>query len=143
MEEAKVEKEKKRRAIPASEIVWICIEGAMALTGLVLIILGIVCEYLPVLYEDNPLLQCERGIMSATNSNIGFRWLGFFFLLGAAIISLITLNHYSKRTDRDAERDLRRRQRMQVLSESAPAAPLDESKVTEATSTEPEPKKEE
>jgi hypothetical protein len=126
------EKAQKKTKLAKSEIFWIVLEGTAAFVGLFLIILGIVGDHLPVKYEYNWILQSENGWMKTSGSQITFRWFGFFFLLGAAVLSLFTLNHYAKKTDLDEERSLRRAQRLQVLSES----PAPETKVVEATSTE-------
>lgn len=115
MEETKV---KKQRKISGWEIFWICFEGLAAFVGLFLIILGIVGDYLPVLYKYNWILQSENGWMKFSGSQITFRWFGFFFLIGAAILSVITLNYFAKAGDRNEERELRRAQRLQVLSSS-------------------------
>lgn len=128
---------KKTRKIGRWEIFWIALEGTAAFVGLFLMILGIVGDYLPVLYSDNWILQSERGWMSFSNSQITFRWLGFFFLIGAAVLAVITLNYFAKASDRNEERALRRAQRLQVLSESAPSenkAPAKEP-ATEVAST--------
>jgi hypothetical protein len=120
MEETKV---KKQRKIGRWEIFWISFEGLAAFVGLFLMILGIVGDYLPVRYKYNWILQSETGWMKFSGSQITFRWFGFFFLIGAAILAVITLNYFAKAGDRNEERALRRAQRLQVLSSSQEETP--------------------
>lgn len=116
---------KKNRKISKSEIFWISFEGFAGFVGLFLLILGIVGDYLPVLYSENWIRQSEDGWMSFSHSQITYRWFGVFFLLGALVLALITLNHYAKKGDINEERELRRAQRMQVLNASTETVPVE------------------
>lgn len=116
---------KKTKTLSKSEIFWISFESLLGFVGIFLLVLGIVGDYLPVVYSDNWIRQSEEGWMKWSNSQITFRWFGVFFLLGALLFALITLNHYAKKSDINDERELRRAQRMQVLNASEASAPIE------------------
>lgn len=113
----KENKQKNKIKLTNVEIFWITLESIAFITGLVLLILGIVADYLPCKASDNLLLQSELALMARHSNNIGFRWFGFFFIIGSVIVSLITLNYYEKKHDKDADRELRRRQRLQIIND--------------------------
>jgi uncharacterized membrane protein YbaN (DUF454 family) len=135
MEEVKPEKTAK---ISKGEIVWTCISGAIGLAGFVMVILGIVGDYLPIKASENWILLGEAGFQSKMQMN--YRWFGVILILGAVLIAVLFLNHYAKKSDIDEERALRRQQRLQVISQSAEATPAP--KATEVTSTPVSEKKE-
>lgn len=110
---------KKNVAVSKWEIFWIALSGVIALGGLVMIVLGIVGDYLPVLADKNWILQGESSFKNAMH--MSYRWFGSILLLGAALISLIYLNYFAKKSDVDEERALRRQQRLSVISASEDA----------------------
>jgi hypothetical protein len=118
MEEVKAETKNK---ITVGEIVWICISGAIAVAGLTLVIFGIVGDYLPLKSSENWILLGEASFQNVMKMN--YRWFGVILILFAAFVSVIFLNYYAKKSDIDEERALRRQQRLQVISQSAEAAP--------------------
>ncbi len=109
---------KTKRKISVGETIWIVVESIFGVGGLVLLVLGIVSDYLPSVYSENYLAMAERAWMDFSHTSLSFRWLGIIAILIGAIIALITLNHYAKKTDADEERELRRAQRLQILSNS-------------------------
>ena len=113
--------EKSKRKISKGEIAWIVVEGLFGLAGITFIVLGFVADYLPLLYSENVLLQSEQKLMKATGGFLTYRWLGFLLLLVGVIIALITLNYFAKRSDLSEEREVRRQQRLKIISESAAA----------------------
>jgi hypothetical protein len=110
----------KKAKIRPWEIFWIIFEGLIALTGLFFVVSGIVGDYLPVKASENWILSAETSWMSLTKTSLNWRWLGALCLLLAALLAVITLNFFAKKSDVDEERAIRRAQRLQVLSQSAP-----------------------
>ena len=131
MEEEKTRKQK----LTTGEILWTAICSLIAFGGLFMVILGIVGDYLPVKASENWILLGEASFQSTMKMN--YRWFGVLILLADAIISVIYLNYYAKKGDIDEERALRRQQRLQVISQSAPAtpAPAAQPAATEVAST--------
>lgn len=113
----KVENKAKRK-ISIGERIWIVIESLFAVSGIVLLVLGIVSDYLPAKYSENYIAVQERAWMNFSHTSLSFRWLGIIAILIASILAVITLNHYAKKTDADEEREIRRAQRLQVLNGS-------------------------
>ncbi len=124
-----------KRKVSNSEIVWIVICSLIALGGLAMIVLGFVADYLPALNSEN--YTGQAAFQSAMH--MSYRWFGVILLIGAAFISVISLNYYAKKTDVDEERATRRAQRLQVISEStevSKSAPI-EAKEVQSTSKNP------
>jgi hypothetical protein len=121
-EEAETKNSKK---LSKGEIFWTVLTSCLALAGLVMIVLGIVCDYLPGLASKNSILTAETAFVSTMK--MSYRWFGVILISGAALIAVIYLNYYAKKSDIDEERALRRQQRLQVISQSADApAPVKE-----------------
>lgn len=137
MEEAE-EKSTNANKVSGAEIAWIAISGSIALAGLVMVILGIVGDYLPGKTSENWILLGEASFKNVMKMN--YRWFGVILILGAALISVIYLNIFAKKSDIDEERALRRQQRLQVISQSAPSTPLPTAPSQEVAST-PVPEK--
>lgn len=114
-----VENKKKARKISVGERIWIVIESIFGVGGLILLVLGIVSDYLPIKYSENPLAKIEQDWLNFSHTQLTFRWLGIIAILIGALLAVITLNHYAKKTDADEERELRRAQRLQVLNGEA------------------------
>jgi uncharacterized membrane protein YbaN (DUF454 family) len=133
MEEAAEQKNSAK--VSGAEIAWIAISGTIALAGLVMVILGIVGDYLPGKTSENWILLGEASFKKVMMMN--YRWFGVILIIGAAFISVIYLNIFAKKSDIDEERALRRQQRLQVISQSAPAtpAPAAQPAATEVAST--------
>jgi hypothetical protein len=109
----------KKSKISKGEITWIVISSVIAAAGLFMSILGIVGDHLPVKNSENWILLGESSFESVMKMN--YRWFGVILIIGAAFISVLFLNHYAKKGDIDEERNLRRQQRLQVISASADA----------------------
>jgi uncharacterized membrane protein YbaN (DUF454 family) len=131
MEEEKTRKQK----LTTGEILWTAICSLIAFGGLFMVILGIVGDYLPVKASQNWILLGEASFQATMKMN--YRWFGVIILLADALIAVIYLNYYAKKSDIDEERALRRQQRLQVISQSAdasapaaPTAPATEVKAT-------------
>jgi uncharacterized membrane protein YbaN (DUF454 family) len=131
-----MEEEKKTKTkMSPWEIFWIALTGVIAVGGLFMIVLGIVGDYLPVLADKNWILEGESGFKSKMHMN--YRWFGSILLIGSALISLIYLNYFAKKSDIDEERALRRQQRLSVISASEEATKAQEAaKEAEAKATE-------
>ena len=59
---------KTKRKISIGERIWIVIEFLFALSGLVLLVLGIVGDYLPVKYSENYIAIQERAWMNFSHT---------------------------------------------------------------------------
>lgn len=119
-----------------SEIFWIVLSSVLGATGLFFIILGIVGDHLPKKLSENWILTSQTAFESAIH--LTYRWFGIIFLLAGTLIIVLALNHYARKTDADDERALRRAQRLQVISSSAPVAepaPEKKSDAVEVNST--------
>jgi hypothetical protein len=122
------EETKEVKKLSKGEIAWISIEGVVAALGLFFLVIGILVDYVPpkrnALGEySNWMLNWQNGFQTWSKTTLSLRWLGIIILLIAVFVTLITLNHYAKKSDVNDERALRRAQRLQVLSQSAPEEP--------------------
>lgn len=112
---------KKTRKLSRGEIFWIVVTSLIGFAGVFLAVLGIVGDYLPVLLSENWIQLSENAMSSVIG--LDYRYLGVILVIVAALIAVIFLNHYAKKSDAEAERALRRAQRMQIVSESDSATP--------------------
>lgn len=85
----------------AKEIVWYVIAGMIALFGMVTLITGIIGEYLDSVYS----------FITSIGLGMSFQLFGSLMLILAALITLITLVVFAKRTDIAREREIKRAQR--------------------------------
>ncbi len=103
---AKEQKAKKTRSLSIFEWIWYPLCGAVALWGLVYIILDLIGQYLPMMSEDNPLKTFSSTIKSVFGLS-PYYWGIIIFAIG--IISIvIVLCIYSKKYDRNYEKEQRR-----------------------------------
>ena len=130
-----VEEKKNYHKVSKLEIFWIVIEGGFGLAGFVMLILGLISDYLPVVYSENSIAQAEQGWMNFVHCSMSFRALGVILILIGAVIAVISLNHYAKKSDADEERAIRRAQRLQVLNATDSGAGVTESKEVVAEPT--------
>ena len=100
------------KKISKKELVWYIIAGVFALAGLILIIFGIVGHALNVPLDKNWIKQGEKALQNAIHIPLDFRMWGLIFFGVGAIIAVITLSAFSKAIDRDAEKTIRRKQRL-------------------------------
>ena len=113
--------------ISAWEKAWIVIASLFAVAGLTFIVFGIVGSHWGVTYSDNWILKSEVQFMS--KMVLSYRWFGAILLIAGAIISVISLNFFERKSDADQERAERRAQRMKIMAEST--KPEDQSTSTE------------
>ncbi len=93
----------------------ICVfDAALALTGLILIILGIISDYLPKKNSEN--WTGNANFEAATG--LDYRWFGFILIACAIAIMFVAFNIIAHRDASDKERELRRQERMKVLAAS-------------------------
>ena len=130
-----------KQTMTLGEILWTVVCGLVGSAGLVMVLLGIVGDYLPVKASENWILLGEASFQSTMKMN--YRWFGALLLVASALIGVLYLNYYAKKSDIDEERALRRQQRLQVISQSADVASLKNSngQVQEVPSTPVPPKK--
>ena len=93
----------------------VCVfDGALALTGIIMIILGIISDYLPKKNSEN--WTGNADFTKATGMD--YRWFGFILIAGAVAIMLIAFNVMAHRDASDKEREIRRQERMKILAAS-------------------------
>ncbi len=103
---AKEKKAKKQRSLSIFEMIWYPLCGAVALWGLVYIILDLIGQYLPMMSADNPLKTFSNTIQS-TFGLTPYYWGIIIFAIGIIAI-VIVLVIYSKKYDRNYEKEQRR-----------------------------------
>ena len=105
---------KKKSKISKAEIFWVAIDSIIGLAGLVFVVLGFISAYLPKKSSDN-----WTGETAFTDvMHMSYRLFGAVLLLGAAIIAVIFLNFFAKKSDVDSERAERRAQRLKIIADS-------------------------
>lgn len=90
-------------------------DGALALGGIIMIVLGIISDYLPEKNSDN--WTGNAAFEAATGMD--YRWFGFILIACAVALMLVFFNVMAHRDEADKERELRRQERMKVLAASA------------------------
>ena len=111
-----------KKIIKKKEIFWYAVAGVIGLTGLVFVIFGIVGDHLPVLSSENWIRNSENGWLIPW-IHIGYRYTGIILCLIAAFVAVLSLTLFAREGDRDAERNLRRAQRLAIEQEEvAPEA---------------------
>lgn len=113
-----------KKKLSKKEIVWYSISGFIALAGLFFLILGIVGDHLPVVYSDNWILYSEPMWLSNW-SGLSYRTFGLILFLIGSLLAVICLAVFAREGDRDAERALRRAQRLGV-------APVEQAKTEDS-----------
>lgn len=99
-------------------IVWrsiVCtLDGALALGGIIMIILGIISDYLPKKNSDN--WTGNAAFQAATGMD--YRWFGFILIACSVALMFLAFNVMAHHDASDKERELRRQERMKVLAAS-------------------------
>ncbi|MCQ2799851.1 MAG: hypothetical protein MJ228_03725 [Bacilli bacterium] len=113
MTPTKIEEVSKKK-LTKGEIVFIILDGILALGGLTMIVLGFLADYFPGKPSDN--WTGQSGFMSVMH--LSYRWFGVILIVAAAIIAAFALHLFAKKNDTDNERALRRAQRLKIISES-------------------------
>lgn len=109
---------KNPKALSGWEIFWIVFESLFGVSGITMIILGFIADYLPVAYSDNYLLQAQQKVLQGSSGLLTFRWIGFILVLAGTLMAVITLHVFAKKRDVTEEREARRQQRMKIISDS-------------------------
>lgn len=131
---------KKKSKISKGEITCIVLDSIVGLAGLVFIVLGFISAYLPKKSSEN--WTGEAAFADAMH--MGYRVFGTILLIGAALLAVIFLNYFAKKSDVDNERAKRRAQRLKIIADSNEASAPKETNAVEATVTEaPTPSKSE
>lgn len=103
-------------------IVWrsiVCtLDGALALGGIIMIILGIISDYLPKKNSDN--WTGNAAFQAATGMD--YRWFGFILIACSVALMFLAFNVMAHRDASDKEREQRRQERMKVLAASQEAS---------------------
>ena len=112
----------KKLNISLFEFITYIVSGALALWGLVYVILGLFGMYLDVGAADNAIAIADASFASAFG--LGFFGWGLIILSIGILIGFISLCVNAKKTDKEAEKAARRAARLgeeKVVSEVNPA----------------------
>lgn len=117
-------------------IVWrsiVCtLDGALALGGIIMIILGIISDYLPKKNGDN--WTGNAAFQAATGMD--YRWFGFILIACSVALMFLAFNVMAHHDASDKERELRRQERMKVLAASQETSQKNEQEAVVVTVTE-------
>lgn len=117
-------------------IVWrsiVCtLDGALALGGIIMIILGIISDYLPKKNSDN--WTGNAAFQAATGMD--YRWFGFILIACSVALMFLAFNVMAHHDASDKERELRRQERMKVLAASQETSQKNEQEAIVVTVTE-------
>lgn len=117
-------------------VVWrsiVCtLDGALALGGIIMIILGIISDYLPKKNSDN--WTGNAAFQAATGMD--YRWFGFILIACSVALMFLAFNVMAHHDASDKERELRRQERMKVLAASQETSQKNEQEAVVITVTE-------
>ena len=117
-------------------IIWrsiVCtLDGALALGGIIMIILGIISDYLPKKNSDN--WTGNAAFQAATGMD--YRWFGFILIACSVALMFLAFNVMAHHDASDKERELRRQERMKVLADSQDTSQKNEQEAVVVTVTE-------
>ena len=117
-------------------IIWrsiVCtLDGALALGGIIMIILGIISDYLPKKNSDN--WTGNAAFQAATGMD--YRWYGFILIACSVALMFLAFNVMAHHDASDKERELRRQERMKVLAASQETSQKNEQEAAVVTVTE-------
>ena len=117
-------------------IIWrsiVCtLDGALALGGIIMIILGIISDYLPKKNSDN--WTGNAAFQAATGMD--YRWFGFILIACSVALMFLSFNVMAHHDASDKERELRRQERMKVLAASQETSQKNEQEAAVVTVTE-------
>ena len=97
---------------------WYILTLSLAFVGLVFAIIGIIGDHLPVKASENWVSISEKAWLSNW-SHMGYRYWGIILLCGGLIIFSLALTLFSRESDRDNERALRRAQRLAAMDQAS------------------------
>jgi len=110
--------EKTKLKLSPKEYIWYIIAGALAIWGLVEIVLGIVVLYIPQTASDNVLLQMEKAYKAAFG--LGFLPWGLILLGIGILLGVIVLCACSTKGDKKSEKTSRRAARRTAMFTEEP-----------------------
>ena len=117
-------------------IIWrsiVCtLDSALALGGIIMIILGIISDYLPKKNSDN--WTGNAAFQAATGMD--YRWFGFILIACSVALMFLAFNVMAHHDASDKERELRRQERMKVLAASQETSQKNEQEAAVVTVTE-------
>lgn len=100
----------KKSKITVVEFIWYAIASVITISGIILIVFGIVGRHLPGSLEDNFIKNAQKGLP------LSFIALGVILVAVGAVLGIIVLCVYAKKADRNIERTIRRQQRLAAQS---------------------------
>ncbi len=109
---------KKMKPISIFEIVWYILTGAVAIWGLVYVILGLVAQFYPATDSNNPIKKASDVI--AENFGLGFLYWGLIIIGIAVVAAVFVLCITAKTADREVEKATRRAARLAQTETPAP-----------------------
>ncbi len=111
MKEKSMKKSKKQHRISWKEWIFLGIAIFLGVSGLALLITGLVGDNLGIALNLNPIKQAEIAMDSA-GFHMNFRNLGLVILAVGALVAIITLLVNAKKSDREHDRRMRRLERL-------------------------------
>ena len=108
-------KEKKLK-LSKKEWFWYGLCLFLAFVGLVFAVIGIIGTHLPVKASDNWVTVSEKAWLSNW-SHMGYRQWGIALLCGGLALFALLLTFFSRESDRDNERAIRRAQRLAAMNQ--------------------------
>lgn len=108
--------ERKEKSLSRKELAWYIAAGILLVWGLTFIVIGLIGDYYPALYSDNWVRTSENAWL--TNwSNMGYFWWGMILAGVGVLMAVIVLTVSAREGEKDAERALRRAQRLAIEQE--------------------------
>ena len=105
---------KKKAKVSKAEVISIIIYSILGVAGLVFVVLGFISAYLPKKSSEN--WTGEAAFTEAMH--MSYRVFGAILLVAAALIAVLCLNLFAKKSDVDNERAERRAQRLKIIADS-------------------------
>ena len=132
-------KNRKKSPLHPFEWVWYILCSLVGAWGLTYIVLGLVCNFLPIKKEDEGLVKYNFGDFKKYFGLDMLGW-GLIILAIAAVSAVVVLLLFSNKVDREYEKNVRRAQRIAQLEAEEAKEEAEQNQVVDA---EVEPVKEE
>ena len=87
----------------------------LMVSGLLLLIFGLIGDYGP---RNNPFTEANTSIASAVKFPLSLTWIGVIAILVGSLTFALSLNFMAKATEREAEKEVRRKQRLEDINQS-------------------------
>ncbi len=84
-------------------------------SGILLLVFGLIGDYGP---RNNPFTEANESIAASVKFGLSLTWIGVIVLLVGSITFALSLNFMAKATEREAEKEVRRKQRLEVINQS-------------------------